>query len=438
MERCAIIGAGISGLSAAYFLRAKNPSVEIDLYEATSRAGGVIKSETISGCIVEGGPDSFLTMKKSALRLCQALGLAPEIVGSNDDRRKTYIFDEGSLKELPEGFFMMVPARIRSLVTTNLLSWQGKLEALSDLFCYPEQNDCAASDFLRRRFGQEVFQKIAEPLISGIYGANLDRLSVQSALPQIWEMQKKGSLILPLIRRSRDQQKSESLFSTLENGMESLVDRLQESSRASLKFGESVEDVVRTNGKWRIQDELYDAVLVAGSQLPRLDVPDFGELQSLWNTIRKNSAVVTVLAFEGLNRYGFGWLLPASQRRSVLACTYVSNKFPRRSPENLMLVRAFIGGDHATKWIECDDDQIRGEVLQELNRIAGIDSNPLFCRIFRWRKAMPEYQVGHREKIARIQKLIRLQKGLHLIGNVFSGVGIPDCIQHAENVISGM
>jgi protoporphyrinogen/coproporphyrinogen III oxidase len=437
IERCAIIGAGISGLSAAYFLQRRFSAVSIDLFESTARVGGVIRSEKISGCIVEGGPDSFLTIKKPASVLGQALGLERELVGSNDHARKTYIYDDGELKELPDGFFLMVPTRLQPLLSTNLLSWPGKLDALSDLFCESESEDCAVADFLQRRFGNEVLQKIGEPMISGIYGADVRRLSLKSALPQVWEMQKKGSLILQLIRRGRARH-PEALFTTFENGMESLIGGLQKRIRLNLKLNQAVDAVTRTNGKWRISDEGYDAVVIAGSRLPLLEIPEYSRLESLWSSIKKNSAVVTVLAFEGLQRNGFGWLVPESQRKSILACTYVSNKFPRRSPENLFLIRTFIGGNHATAWISRSDEEIRKEVLQELNRIAGIDADPVFCRIFRWHNAMPEYRVNHSSKIESIRNLIRLQNGLYLTGNIFSGVGIPDCIQHSEKIVSEM
>lgn len=432
--RCAILGAGISGLSTAYFLQAGMPSAAIDIYDAHTRIGGVIKSEKISGCIVEAGPDSFLTMKKSAARLCGALGMGGEMVGSNDQSRKTFIFQEGELKELPDGFFMMVPTKIGPLVTTSLFTWPGKLEALADLFAYPEQEDCTVADFLQRRFGTEVLERIAEPMISGIYGADVERLSLQSALPQIWEMQKKGSMILQLLKRRPAASAAESLFTTLENGMESLVERLQERIFAKWKLGHSIETLSRADHQWVIEDQMYDVVILAGSGLPIIHMESFAELERLWNDIQKNSAIVTVMAFRGIQKHGFGWLVPASERRSILAATYVSNKFPRRSPADLFLVRTFIGGDQAAKWIERSDQEILTEVLSELKRIAGIQATTEFHRIFRWHDAMPEYQVGHRKKMERIQNLIRLNEGLYVTGNVFSGVGVPDCIQHAEAV----
>jgi protoporphyrinogen/coproporphyrinogen III oxidase len=436
IESCAIVGTGISGLVTAHFLQARIPGLSLDVYEAEDRIGGVIQSEKIASCVVEGGPDSFLTAKKSAVRLCEAIGLQSDLVGSNDRARKTFLFQDGEVKELPEGFFLMVPTKFWPFLKTELFSWPGKLEALGDLFSFPEENDVEVADFLERRFGKEILQKIAEPMISGIYGANVTRLSLQSALPQIWEMQKQGSILRQMLRR-KSSDPSESLFTTLENGMESLVRRLQEKIDARWNLGHRVESVSREGQDWVIGNDHYDLVVMAGS-LPRLDVPEFAEIDSLYTSIRRNSAVVVVLGFQGLQREGFGWLVPLSERRSVLACTYVSNKFPRRAPDGLFLVRVFLGGDQAAEWIDRSDDAIQNEVLSELKRIAQINAEPVFGRIFRWKETMPEYQVGHSAKIERLQKLMKPNNGLCMTGNIFSGVGVPDCIQHAQKVVSEM
>ena len=434
IQRCAIIGAGISGLAAAYFLQKRIPAVSIDIYDEQKRAGGVIRTEKISGCVVEAGPDSFLTIKKAASRLCEEIGLGSQLVGSNDAARKTFIFQDTALKELPDGFFLMVPTKIKPMLTNDLLTWPGKLEMLSDLFSNPEDLDCSVSDFVDRRFGSEVLQRIAEPMISGIYGADVKRLSLQSALPQIWELQKNGSLILQLLKRERGVS-GESLFTTLENGMESLVESLRQKISAVWNLGQPVPEIRRTQGGWSIQNNTYDAVLLAGSKLPFIEVPSFESLHSVWQTIRKNSAVVIVAGFRGLQKKGFGWLVPAQERHSILACTYLTNKFPRRSPPDLFLLRAFIGGEQAERWIQCSDEAIYEEMLNELQRISGITGTPEFHRIFRWLNAMPEYHVGHRATVETIRNLVRPNQGLYVTGNIFGGVGIPDCIQHAENVV---
>ena len=437
-KRCAVVGAGISGLSAAYFLQKKNPSVNIDVYDAGNRIGGVIRSEKFAGCVLEGGPDSFLTMKKAAVRLCEAIGLGSEMVHSNDEMRKTFVYHENKLKPLPDGFFMMVPTEFVPLVTTDLFTWPGKLEALSDLFSFPEEQDCSVSDFLQRRFGREVVERIGEPMISGIYGADISRLSLESALPQIWMMQKKGSIIAQLVRQKLHGSSApkEPLFTTLANGMESIAIRLREIVRANWNCGQPVHKVERTNGGWSIGEQNYDAIVIASPKIPQ--IPGLEEARQIANSIHRNSAIVIAFGFDGLQREGFGWLVPASERHSILAATYVTNKFPARSPEGTFLVRTFIGGDQASKWIDATDQQLQIEVLNELKRIGNIEAEPLFCKIYRWRDAMPEYQPGHRSKIERVREILKPFKNLAITGNIFSGVGLPDCIQHAENIISDL
>jgi oxygen-dependent protoporphyrinogen oxidase len=356
-------------------------------------------------------------------------------VHSNDHQRKTFVFQEGQLKPLPDGFFMMVPTKFLPLVATDLFSWVGKLEALADLFSFPEEKDCSLADFVEKRFGKEILQKIAEPMISGIYGADVSRLSLESGLPQLWAMQKKGSIIAQLVNR-KPSNSAEPLFTTLADGMESLVVRLREKIDAIWKTDRVVSKIGKQRERWTIEAEAYDSVICATPRIPEIE--GLNEARSLYNSIHRNSAIVIVLGFEGLNREGFGWLVPASERHSILACTYVSNKFPRRSPDGLFLVRAFIGGSQAAEWIQATDQQIQIEVLNELKRIARIDDEALFCRIFRWKDAMPEYQPGHRQKIESIHKLVQRHKGIALTGNIFAGVGIPDCIQHAEKVISDL
>ena len=437
ISRCAIIGAGISGLSAAYFFQKRFPDVSIDIYDASERTGGIVRTESVSGCIVEGGPDSFLTMKKSARRLSELLGLGDELVGSNDRTRKTFIYHDQELKALPDGFFMMVPTRLRPLITTDLFTWPGKLEALADLFSFAEESDCTVSDFVQRRFGVEVLQRIAEPMVSGIYGADVTRLSLQSALPQFWEMQKKGSIIRQLLKR-RAEPSPDSIFTTLKNGMESLVKRLHEVVKADWKLGNFVSGVERSERGWVVQDQVYDIVIFAVSNLPKIGMTSFSEVEGIWKTIRRNSAIVFVAGFRGIHKEGFGWLVPESERKTILACTYSSNKFPGRSPDDLFLVRAFIGGEEAATWIDRSDQEIENEVFEELKRIAGIDVSPEFLRIFRWRDAMPEYSVGHQSRMETLRNTLRLNQGLYMTGNIFSGVGLPDCIQHAENVVSSI
>ncbi len=440
MKRCAIVGAGISGLSAAYFLQRHSEEFEIHLYEAGSRVGGVIRTDQIEEAIVEAGPDSFLTQKKRAAELCKELGLGDRLVGSNDATRKTYIFHSGELHALPEGLFLMVPTKPQSFMATNLISWPGKFAAIPDLFLNPEEVDLPVAEFIEKRFGQEILELIAEPMLAGIYGADVSELGLQSALPQIWEMQKKGSLIRSLMGRGDSGGRPrESLFTTLSDGMESLVNRLREKCNGvDFRLNSRVAAVVNADGFWKINDQIYDIVMLATSSVPEIVSVHGPDITSLIRSVHRNSAIVVAMIFAGMRRDGFGWLVPRSERRSVLAGTYVSNKFPGRTKGDRFLVRLFIGGDQAGFWLERSDDEITREASSELRRIAGIDETPLFSRIYRWKNAMPEYRVEHKRLIEKLEELRRQETGLYLTGNYFSGVGISDCIQHAEKVVAGI
>lgn len=434
MKRCAIIGGGISGLSAAYFLQKKTKDLQIDLYDSEPEPGGVIKTEEIEGCIVEAGPDSFLTQKQNAAELCRELGLSDMLIGSNDAIRKTFIYSRGELRPLPEGFFLMVPTRILPFLASDLISWSGKFSVLSDFFASPEEEDCSVADFMERRFGQEILDSLAEPLLSGIYGADVRRLSMKNALPQLWQLQKNGSIIRSILRsRQNHSESTDSLFTSLRTGMGTLVKALREKSvGVRWKLDRLVIELEKKEQRWWIGGEAYDVCVLAGSSIPEILTEHGRQIRSIYGSVRKNSAVVTVLCFQDVKRSGFGWLVPAAERRSVMACTYVNQKFPHRAPDDRLLVRLFIGGKEAEEWIERTDYEIREEVLSELKRIAGIESVPLFTRVFRWPKSMPEYSLGHETRIATLNKLAKLEGNLFLTGNLFAGVGIPDCIRHAE------
>ena len=431
MKSCAIIGGGISGLTAANELSRNHPGISVTLYEAADRLGGVIHTEQSHGCVIDGGPDSFLTAKRPGVDLCRRLGLQDALVGSNDATRRTFIVHEGKLKTIPEGLFMMIPTSPGPFLKTDLISWAGKFAAIADLFSQPEENDLTAGEFIEKRFGTEILQRIAEPMLSGIYGAGISRLSLKSALPMIWEMQKKGSLVRQLLGRRSGAQ--ESLFTTLSGGMETLTKALVEQSpNIGWKTSTAVNVMEKKNSRWWIQDTPHDAVIVASSSVPQLHSAYGERIRELLSSVRRNSAVVVVFGFDRLFREGFGWLVPATERRTVLACTYLTNKFSGRNPADRFLVRLFIGGEKAAAWIDRSDGEIFDETRLELERIAGITDTPLFSRVFRWREAMPEYHVGHEIRMAEVDRLAQQEESLFLTGNLWSGVGMPDCIRHAE------
>jgi oxygen-dependent protoporphyrinogen oxidase len=305
---------------------------------------------------------------------------------------------------------------------------------MKDLFSVPERNDISVADWVEKRFGVEVLQQIAEPLMAGVYGADPRNLSLQSALPQIWELQQHGSLI----RRggSRAPSNGQSLFTTLTYGMQSLTDSLYVLFGHEFVPSCKIDHLEKRDGKWWIRDRAYDAVVLASSTAPQIDSPYGAEIQTGLNSIDRNSAIVIVLAFKSVQRKGFGWLVPASERKFALACTYINNKFANRSPADHLLVRLFVGGSHASKWMNQPDEQIVERALIDLKRIAGISEAPVLNRVFRWPNSMPEYAVGHQMKVEQLKKLARAENSLFLSGNILRGVGIPDCIAHAKETAS--
>jgi protoporphyrinogen/coproporphyrinogen III oxidase len=434
VKSIAILGAGISGLCTAYYLIKQNPGLQLTIFDRSERPGGVIKTEKIDGFIIEGGPDSFLTQKKAATELCIELGLQDQLEGSQDFQRKTFIFHERRLKLFPEGMFLMVPSSPVSFMKSDLISWSGKFSAMKDLFSVPDREDISVADWVEKRFGIEVLQLIAEPLMAGVYGADPKNLSLQSALPQIWELQQKGSLIRKVGSKSHPSQ--ENLFTTLTYGMQTLTDSLYVLFGHEFVPACKIDHIEKRDGKWWIRDRAYDAVVIASSKPPEILSPSGAVIKRGLESIHRNSAIVIVLAFKNVQREGFGWLVPAPERKFALACTYINNKFANRAPADHLLLRLFVGGEYAMKYMNKSDEEIVEMALMDLKRIAGISEAPMLNRVFRWPNSMPEYAVGHKKMIQQLTELARAEGSLFLAGNIMRGVGIPDCIAQAKETAS--
>lgn len=466
MNRVIIIGGGISGLATAYFLqersRREGGPLQCVLLERAPRFGGVIYTEKVGSFVIEAGPDSFLTQKPWGLELCRQLGLSDQLISSNDGQRKTYVWSEGRLMELPEGFMMMVPTKIGPFVRTPLISWPGKIRMAMDwmLPAHVPASDESVASFVRRRLGREALEKIAEPLIGGIYGGDVERLSLKSTLPFLLDLEGKyGSVIRGILRRpappASPSGKPPSLFTTLRGGLfdmvRALVSRLDSveqrpgcAARALLRpdsagpgaFGVRLDDGT----------DLYADAVVAATPAPQtaalLDAVN-PAAAVLLRQLPYTSSVTLSLAFakRDLPRVpeGFGFLIPHVAQRALIACTWTSNKFPHRADADHVLVRGFAGGAHNPQVVDRDDDTLVALVRDELRVLAGITAPPLFARVFRWRAAMPQYPVGYADLLAQMRKHLVDTPGLFLAGNAFAGVGIPDCIhtgaQTAERVL---
>jgi oxygen-dependent protoporphyrinogen oxidase len=469
MARVVIIGGGISGLSTAYYLTKGGSAATI--LESRGRLGGVIQTERVDGCTIEAGPDSFLAAKPAALELIRELGLADQVIGSNDHLRITYIRKGGRLVPLPDGLMMMVPTRILPLLTTRLFSFGTKMRmglellrrpVLNSAQAGPRTGDQSVTEFVKEHYGAEAVDYLAEPLLSGIYGGDPAELSATSVLPRFVALAAQyGSLTRGVLAerasavRSRKGAAPMPLFRTLKGGLGQMVDRaaaaIQGKTEVLAGRAEAVERStagfrIKLNGGWMEADHLVMACEAHNGQA-LLGAVDPG-LAELLGTVPYSSSMTVALGFDaadfarpGRTRPdGFGFLVPRKERRRLVACTWVGTKFPNRVPEGKVVARCFLGGVGDAGVLAEPDDAIVAAVTAELQEIAGITARPLFSRIFRWPRSMAQYTVGHPQRLAEIERRVAQIPGLHLAGNAYHGIGIPDCIrmgkQAAESILA--
>ena len=455
MTRIAIIGGGISGLAAAFALeerRSAGADLEYVVYEASARLGGVLRTEQIDGCIVEAGPDSFITEKPWATDLCHALGLGDQLIGSNDADRKTYILTKGRLVVMPDGLMFMVPTKILPTGFSPLFSWKTKLRMTQELFHPPRaaDNDESVAAFVERHYGAVMVDRLADPLLSGVYGGEAASLSVRAVLPRFAEMERThGSLGRAMLAAHKkmaagSRKPAPPLFTSLKDGMrhlaETVVTRLTSSS---LLTNTTVQAIQAEAGGWVVsagmQSDQFDRVVVAlpapaAAQVLRIASL---ELSAELAAIQYSSSITVSLGYNRDVRQtlppGFGFLVPRSEGKKLLAATFVHNKFPHRAPEDRALLRCFFAGRSAEDVWPLVDDQVIGIVRDELRQILGLRAEPLFARVYKWKSAMAQYGVGHLERLKRIERLRRQLPGLALAGNAYRGIGVPDCIRSGRD-----
>jgi oxygen-dependent protoporphyrinogen oxidase len=455
VKRIAIIGGGISGLSAAFALEEKRRAgtpLEYVLFESSSRLGGVLVTERVGldgdACLVEGGPDSFLTEKPQAADLARQVGLGDQLVGSNDPDRKTYILVKNRLVAIPGGLMFMVPTRMWPTLLSPLFSFRTKLRMAGEWFHPPHKADADESiaSMVERHYGSEVVDRLADPLLSGIYGGLASQLSVCAVLPRFAEMEAKHGSLGRAMRSARAgmakarEGPAKPLFTSLKDGMQQLVDAVVSRLPASaLRTNAAVQSVQRQPGGWLISagraTDHFDAVIIAtaapsaGTLLQAVSPALAAELLGIQYT----SSVTINLGYDRAVRSslppGFGFLVPRSEGRQMLAATFVHNKFPGRVPADRALLRCFIGGDSKEHMLDLSDDEILHIVRDELRQIIGLKADPQFTRVYRWKRAMAQYGVGHLERLQRIEDSLRQLPGLALAGNGYRGIGVSDCVR---------
>jgi oxygen-dependent protoporphyrinogen oxidase len=451
MKRIAIIGGGISGLAAAFELEEQRKAgieLEYTLYESASRLGGVLRTEKIDGCVVEAGPDSFVTEKPWAADLCRTLGIGDQLIGSNDADRKTYILTRGRLVEMPDGLMFMVPTKILPTGLSSLFSWKTKLRMTRELFHPPRavDRDESVSDFVERHYGREMVDRLADPLLSGVYGGESATLSVRAVLPRFAEMERThGSLGRAMLAARKKmgggpRKPAPPLFTSLKDGMQHLAESVTARlTPNSLLTNATVQAIQPEAGGWVVsagmQSDHFDAVIIALPGLAAANVLRLtsAQLADELAAVQYSSSITVGIGYDRDVRHslppGFGFLVPRSEGKRLLAATFVHNKFPHRAPEDRALLRCFFAGVNAENVWPLSDDQIVGIVRNELQQIAGLRAEPLFARVYKWKSAMAQYSVGHLERLERIERLRQQLPGLALAGNAYRGIGVPDCVR---------
>jgi len=458
VKRIVIVGGGIAGLAAAYFALEKAKKIgeelRLTLLDEKDRLGGCILTEKVDDFVIEGGPDCFLYEKPWALALCEKLGLGDRILNTNENRR-TFILSDGKLHELPEGFMLMVPTSFTPFIKSSLISLPGKIRMAMDLFIPKKKSDEEESlaEFVRRRLGDEALEKIAEPLVAGIHAGTPETMGLKSTFPRFLQIEEEyGSLIKGMLARrkialqwAKKGGPKRTMFLTLKAGLGEWVDCLRgKIGDEVISLKRRVMKVKRTEkGNYQIQLSSgtfleTDAVILAtpafitAKMVEEID-PKLSEI--LLTIPYVSSATVSLAYRRSQIRHpldGFGFIIPRKEKRKIMASTWTSVKFNYRAPENHVLLRAFIGGANNEQLVSLDDDEMLRIIREELKDIMGVEGDPILTKIYRWEKSMPQYLVGHLEKVARMEERTNLQPGLFLTGCAYKGIGISDSVHDAE------
>ncbi len=482
--RIAIVGGGIAGVAAAYelaLLAGQGAQLEVTLFEASPRLGGIVETVHEAGFTIECGPDGWVTEKPWARALAEELGLADQIISSNDATRKTYVLVEQSLLAMPDHMRMMAPAGLAALAALEksqsqdasashplfspqaIVAYRGEVTRADALKAAAPAADESVASFIRRHFGDEVLEKIGAPLLSGVFGGDVARLSVRAVMAPFVAMEREhGSLILALearavAKQSRTTVGSEghgepSVFTTLRTGLGTLIDRMATtitaSSTVTIRLKTAVTGIARAQAGWQIEtaagQERFDRLLLAApvDVAQRLLAPRDADVAALIE-MEASSAVVAAFGFTGEAARslsippGFGFLIPpkaqtSTQTNALLAATFVDQKFEGRVPPGGRLLRAFFGGATADRLLDHSDEAIAEIARGELAGILGAIPEPLLTVVRRWPRALPQYGVGHLERMARLDERVQALGNLWLLGNGYRGVGLPDLVRDSR------
>jgi len=460
--RAVVIGGGISGLAAAYYLQREAKEhdlpLNITLIEGERRLGGKIRTERDDGFILEGGPDSFVSTKPWAVELCTELGIEHRLMGSNSADKAVFVLQGGKLVSLPEGLSMMIPSKFWPIFRSPLLSRVGKLRLALDLIlpARRDREDETIGGLVTRRLGREAFERLIEPLLSGIYAGDGDRLSVQATFPWLKDLELRyGGLTrgaLALRRATRPAQGSPArgnTFLTFPTGLSELSEALAgRLSEAELMLGDSARALTRAGDGYAVATERgglvqADVLILATpayvtAKIVRACQPGLAELLG---EIEFATTATVSLAYRQpdlpsrLN--GHGYAIPRLEGRLALACTWTSTKFPGRAPEGYALLRVFLGRAGTKEQLPVDAELLCEAAREEVASTLHITSQPLLTRVHRWPRGMPQYNLGHPQRLTAIQHALEKLPGVFLAGASYRGVGIPDCIYSGKRAAEG-
>lgn len=448
MKQLAIIGGGLTGLSAAYYIGQALPNWQIHLYEKADHFGGKMQTKHIDGYNVEMGPDSYLARKPAMGRLLHQLGMDDAIVKNSTDQ--AYIYDQDHLYPIPSGSIVGIPTKLIPFAQTRLLSWPAKLRAVADYFKkpYPTAGDVSIGQFFQYHLGKEMVSKIIEPLMSGIYGGNLYDLSLDATFPQFHQIERsRGNMVRGMMAAGKNKPRRQAgIFRQLRGGLGSVTDALVQAMPANvtLHHSQNVTSIEASDDRqYRliINGRKLSASRVVITTPPRAYQGWF-KADTAFDLIRhmkQSSCAIVMMSFDraqfDADLKGTGFVITRTTPTPLTACTIVSNKWSATSPQDRIILRAFLGkpGDQT---IQTHSEAELGQIgLASLQKILHFSANPQWVETKKLPESMPQYAVGHREQVAKLRQHVKdCYPGLSLIGMPYDGIGMPDCIRQAQEV----